>query len=271
MKKTIVLILTLVLCVSMCACGGNKGLTSPGSADGETSQSGANTGTDAVTSDGAGSDDGSDTVNNDGTPVTDGANGAATDGPTADGADNTDSTNNTGNTGGNNATGGNEVQPNTLRPSIDTTDKAPENTGTYNYSVGGKTITISYGNGMAASEEGGMTLITYGTDRLYVEDVTDSYDPNGDASNYLYQYAYRTALPLVNATYGDVSDFDGEVVMSGTGNEIMGYAGTMTCSGNSTVYAFVKWVKLDNNAGYAVETGICDGANATVFNNVEVH
>jgi hypothetical protein len=58
-------------------------------------------------------------------------------------------------------------------------------------------------------------------------------------------------------------------MMKGSGNVVMGYEGTMTCASCETVLAFVKLIQLDGG-GYAVATGICDGNNATVFDNIQI-
>jgi predicted small lipoprotein YifL len=270
MKRAVVIFLALVMCVTMCACGGHGELASPGSANGETSANGGTATTDGTATEGSSANGGTAQVNSDGTPVTDGTQNGNAEGDPADQTDpgSTDNVNG-GNNGAGNNTGnsGNTGRENALRPSLDTTDKAPENSQTYTYTVNGKDVTVSYGTGMTASESNGVLCIDYGSQKYYLEDVTDFY--TGDPSTFLYQYAYTYAIQRVNSAFGDVSDFDGEVVMNGTGNVVMGYAGTMTCSGSDTVYAFVKLIQLDKG-GYAVATGICDGNNATVFDNIQV-
>lgn len=145
---------------------------------------------------------------------------------------------------------------------------APESTENYEYAD----INISYGKGMAVTEaDNGMASVEYDGCKLFVEDVTDDFNPNTtDAATYLYDYAYEKCVELVMETYGTITQFNGEYAISVSGNEIYGYGAHMTCDSDTQVYAFIKMVTLDAGKGYAVMIGICDEYNEGVFNNVEV-
>lgn len=278
MKRAAVLMLVMALCLSLCACGGRGGLSSPGSNPGESPQSGAVTdsGTGDMPKDDQVTDNSGaapDNSGGDSAPAPEGGsesgeNSGASDGPGGD-AGQAGNGSGSGNGGSGGSANGGSGQKNTIRESVDTTEKAPENDSTYTYSANGRNITVSYGPGMNPVEAGDVLRIEYGPERFYVDDVTDDYGDSRDPSSFLYDYAYNNAIKWVNEAFGDVTAFDGEVMMKGSGNVVMGYEGTMTCASCETVLAFVKLIQLDGG-GYAVATGICDGNNATVFDNIQI-
>lgn len=148
----------------------------------------------------------------------------------------------------------------------------PESTKDYDYTSGNASINISYGDGMNVTEtDDGMASIEYEGCRLFVQDVTDDFNPNTtDAETYLYDFAYEKCVQLVMETYGTITQFNGEYALSVSDNEIYGYGAHMTCDSQTQVYAFIKMVTLDAGKGYAVVIGICDDYNYNVFDNVEV-
>ncbi|MBE6949569.1 MAG: hypothetical protein E7456_06970 [Ruminococcaceae bacterium] len=147
--------------------------------------------------------------------------------------------------------------------------EAPESTESTSNSAG---MDISYAGGMSVKEESdGTTLVEYGSDRLYIRDVTGEYKPEStDAATFLYEYAYEKCVQMVVDTYGEITQFGGEYPITPSGNEIYGYGANMTCQSGVGVFASIKLVALEGGDGYAVMISVCHESNAGVFDNVEV-
>lgn len=166
---------------------------------------------------------------------------------------------------------GHANNPETSEPGDDASDdpsNAPEDAESDNNS----TFNIKYDLGMTSSEdEDGMVCISSGDNKLYIEDVTDKFNPDNDEpSDFLYNYAYDNCVKLINKLYGEVESFGGEVALTAEGNELCGFAANMTCEGDTYVYAFVKLIVLEDGTRFAVETGICNMNYENVFDDVEI-
>ncbi len=238
MKRVITILLVIVMCVSLCACGGNRDMSSPGGADGESA--GTNIGNTPI-------DDSEDI---DDTNTVDDASGDDT--ATASGDD----------TIANDSNGSGSQ----------TYTEAPSNSEESTATAGSLNIDINYGSGMTVTEktEDDMVSVDHGDgSKLYIQDVTDVYDPNTqDPAQFLYEYAYESCVDIVSATFGNISQFHGENPISVSNNELYGYGAHMTCDPQIPVYAFIKLVSVED--GYAVMIGVCKETNMNVFDNVTI-
>ena len=180
----------------------------------------------------------------------------------------------TSQSGGSSSSGSTYIpEPGEVQEAINVDESiAPESVNSYEYKNGDKTAYIYYANDMDVTEKDGIAVVTRGNDALYVDYVGDEFDPVQDnPSMFLYTYGYEHILDMVGDRFGELTgggeNIQETAVQEG---ELARFEGAVNC-GDDTVYIIAAIRTLDNGTDCVVSISVCSAATAMIFNNIEVH